>query len=68
MKARIDLKAEREAGILAVRGAHVEKGVDRDGLAPDLAAELRRMAAWLGLNDVRVEERGDLSADLRSLF
>jgi uncharacterized protein YcaQ len=64
LKGRIDLKAEREAGVLAVRGAHAEKGVDGDGLAPDLAAELRRMAKWLGLADIRVSPNGDLAGAL----
>ncbi|HVY20515.1 MAG TPA: crosslink repair DNA glycosylase YcaQ family protein [Bauldia sp.] len=61
LKARIDLKAEREASTLAVRGAHAEQGADRDGLAPDLAAELRRMAGWLGLRNMRVDRNGDLA-------
>jgi uncharacterized protein YcaQ len=64
LKARIDLKAEREAGVLAVRGAHAEKGADREGLAPDLAAELRRMAKWLGLGEIRVSPSGDLAGPL----
>jgi uncharacterized protein YcaQ len=66
LKARIDLKADREAGVLAVRGSHGEDGVDHDGLAPDLAGELRRMANWLGLEDVRVHQSGDLAGALAS--
>jgi uncharacterized protein YcaQ len=64
LKARIDLKAEREAGVLAVRGAHAEEGADRGAIAPDLAVELRRMASWLGLGEVRVSPGGDLAAML----
>jgi uncharacterized protein YcaQ len=64
LKARIDLKADREAGVLAARGVHAEKGVDRDNLAPDLAAELRRMARWLGVADIRVSPSGDLAEAL----
>jgi uncharacterized protein YcaQ len=61
LKARIDLKAERETGTLAIRGAHAEKGADREGLAPDLAAELRRMAGWLGLANISLTRNGDLA-------
>ncbi len=32
--------------------------------AERLAAELRRMAGWLGLDEVRVEPKGDLSERL----
>jgi uncharacterized protein len=68
LKARVDLKAEREAGVLAVRGAHVERGADRDGLAPALAAELGRMAKWLGLGSVRIDRNGDLAESLAKHF
>ncbi|MEJ0012380.1 MAG: crosslink repair DNA glycosylase YcaQ family protein [Bauldia sp.] len=64
LRARVDLKAERDSGTLAVRGAHAEAGADRDAIAPDLAAELRRMAAWLGLAEIRVSPNGDLAAAL----
>jgi uncharacterized protein YcaQ len=33
-------------------------------VAAELAAELRLMADWLGLDDVRLGERGDLIAPL----
>ena len=61
--ARVDLKADRSAGVLRVQAAHREPDAP-DGVAQALAAELRRMAAWLGLDDVRVEPRGDLAAGL----
>lgn len=62
---RVDLKADREAGVLRVRGAHAEEGADRAAIAPPLAAELQEMAAWLGMADVAVERRGDLAQALR---
>ena len=57
--ATVDLKSDRAAGVLVAKAAHAEK---RGGPAavPALAAELRRMAAWLELGDVRAENRGDL--------
>jgi uncharacterized protein YcaQ len=62
--ARVDLKADRQAGVLRVRSAFVEPGVDRHFVAGELGAELAVMARWLGLSDVSVEQRGDLAAEL----
>jgi uncharacterized protein YcaQ len=61
--ARVDLKAERKAGVLVVQSAHEEPGCD-DATPVALAAELRLMAGWLGLNEVRVEPKGDLAGRL----
>jgi uncharacterized protein YcaQ len=62
--ARVDLKADRAAGVLRVPGAFAEPGVERGRVAAELAAELGVMADWLGLDGVAVGERGDLAADL----
>ena len=61
--ARVDLKADRKAGVLVVQSAHAEPGVTPETPAR-LAAELRLMAGWLGLSDVRVEKRGGLAEAL----
>jgi hypothetical protein len=62
--ARVDLKADRAAGVLRVPGAFAEPGADVVRVAAELAAALREMAAWQGLDDVVVGERGDLAAPL----
>jgi uncharacterized protein len=59
--ARVDLKADRAAGALLMRGAYSEDGVDPDHVAAELADELVLMAGWLGLDDVVVTDRGDLA-------
>lgn len=61
---RVDLKADRQAGALRARAAHAEAGVDPGPTAAALAAELARMAAWLGLERVAVEPGGDLAPHL----
>ena len=62
--ARVDLKADRAAGVLRVPGAFAEPGADVLPVAAELAAALREMAAWQGLDDVVVGERGDLAGPL----
>ena len=52
--ARIDLRAERAAGRLAVHAVHEEEaGLDDEGMLA-LAVNLRRMADWLGLERVQL--------------
>ncbi|WP_222195496.1 winged helix-turn-helix domain-containing protein [Modestobacter italicus] len=63
--ARVDLKADRKAGVLQVQAAHAEAGVGAAEVASELAAELRSMADWMALEDVGVADRGDLAPDLR---
>jgi len=63
--ARVDVKADRAAGVLRVPGAFSEEGADIPRVAAELAAELQLMAGWLGLDGVEVGERGDLAAPLR---
>jgi uncharacterized protein YcaQ len=62
--ARVDLKADRQAGVLRVQSAYAEPGVDVAEVSVHLAAELRLMADWSELDDVAVVERGDLAGCL----
>lgn len=61
---RVDLKADRSAGVLHVVGAFAEPGQDLARVAPALAAELQTMAGWLGLSAVTVGNRGELAPQL----
>jgi uncharacterized protein YcaQ len=61
--ARVDLKSDRKTGALLVQSAHAEADAPPD-TAEALAAELRLMAQWLGLREVRVSRRGALASAL----
>ena len=63
--ARVDLKADRRAGRLLVHAAYAEPSAPAH-TAEALAHELRRLAGWLGLQDVAVAPRGDLARPLAS--
>ena len=65
--ARVDLKADRKAGVLRVLSAHREPAANAD-TAPALATELRLMAGWLGLAGVAVASSGDLAPSLAAEF
>lgn len=62
--ARVDLKSDRAHGALLVQGAFLEAGVDPGHVAAELAIELRLAATWLGLPEVSVARRGDLSNEV----
>jgi hypothetical protein len=65
--ARVDLKADRKAGVLRVVAAHGEPDAP-EATAADLAAELALMGEWLGLTKVQVAKRGDLASKLAAAF
>ncbi len=61
---RFDLKADRAESRLLVQASWHEPGEDPARVARDAAPELRRMADWLGLDDVVVRPRGDAHREL----
>jgi uncharacterized protein len=61
--ARVDLKGDRQAGVLRVLAAHREPGAPKH-VAEALADELRLMATWLGLESIEVSKSGDLEKEL----
>ncbi|WEX07563.1 winged helix-turn-helix domain-containing protein [Chelativorans sp. AA-79] len=61
--ARVDLKADRQKGILRVQAAHAEPGAPPE-TALELWRALNSMAAWLGLERVEVARSGDFAPAL----
>jgi uncharacterized protein len=61
--ARVDLKADRKTGVLLVQSAHAEPSAPGH-TASALAAELQRLAGWLGLGAVAAPAAGDLAPAL----
>ncbi|RWM73464.1 MULTISPECIES: winged helix-turn-helix domain-containing protein [Mesorhizobium] len=64
--ARIDLKADRPAGVLRVHAAYAEPGAPPK-TAAELFEELKVMQGWLGLERIDVTPAGDLGPALASL-
>lgn len=59
---RVDLKSDRQAGVLRVQSAWREEGAQVD--LERVTTLLREAAAWQGLERIEFAGRGDLSAEL----
>ncbi|RWM80258.1 MAG: winged helix-turn-helix domain-containing protein [Mesorhizobium sp.] len=64
--ARIDLKADRPAGVLRVHAAYAEPGAPPQ-TAAELLEELKLMQGWLGLERIEVTPAGDLGSALANI-
>lgn len=56
--ARVDLKADRKQSCLLVPATHKEENIDEQDVAAKLAIELKSLAGWLGLENIKVSRRG----------
>jgi uncharacterized protein YcaQ len=66
--ARVDLKADRKAGVLEIPAAWLEPAADQAETAAALAVELRRLAGWLGLERVAAPIKGDFAGPLGAVL
>ncbi|OBQ81506.1 winged helix-turn-helix domain-containing protein [Mesorhizobium sp. WSM3873] len=64
--ARVDLRADRPAGVLRVHAAFAEAGAPAE-TAAQLFDELKQMQAWLGLETIEVTPAGDLGPALADI-
>ncbi|MCT2577324.1 MAG: winged helix-turn-helix domain-containing protein [Mesorhizobium sp.] len=64
--ARVDLRADRPAGVLRVHAAFAEAGAPAE-TAAQLFDELKQMQAWLGLETIEVMPGGDLGPALADI-
>lgn len=62
--ARVDVKADRAAGVLRVAAAYVEDGQPPGRVVAPLLGELHQLAEWLGLTSVEIAPRGTLGGAL----
>ena len=64
---RVDLKADRQRGLLVVKGAFAEPSAPIE-VADELHQELKQLATWLGLGGIEADTetgRGELLSQLR---
>ena len=62
--ARVDLKADRQSGVLLVLATHKEQDTDPSMCVDHLGRELRALANWLELDDICVTRMNDFSCSL----
>jgi len=58
---RVDVKTDRQEGVLRVKGAFAEPTVDRTAVGRALRLELEQVATWLSMSSIDVAANGDLS-------
>ncbi|MER9893589.1 winged helix-turn-helix domain-containing protein [Mesorhizobium sp. M0119] len=63
---RVDLRADRPAGVLRVHAAYAEPGAPPQ-TAAELFEELKLMQGWLGLERIEVTAAGDLGQPLADI-
>ncbi len=61
---RVDLKADRQAGVLRAKAAYLEDGENADTVATALAETLVEVSKWLALDAVTVGRKGNLARAL----
>jgi hypothetical protein len=65
---RVDLRAERAMGQLAVHAVHAESAGMSDGALAELAGQLRALVNWLGLQQVQLNCRRPEALRLQALM
>ncbi|MDW3175938.1 MAG: crosslink repair DNA glycosylase YcaQ family protein [Acidimicrobiia bacterium] len=66
--ARIDVKNDREAGIMRLKASHAEVGYCTAESAERVADAMRDLAQFVGAESIDVEQRGDLAKHLAQVI
>lgn len=61
---RVDIKTDRQEGVLRVKGAFAEPGVDNIAVGRALRGELEQVATWLSMSKIDVAPNGNLASYL----
>ena len=61
---RVDIKTDRQEGVLRVKGAFAEPDVDKIAVGKTLRRELEQVATWLSMSKIEVAANGNLASYL----
>jgi uncharacterized protein YcaQ len=61
--ARLDLKANRQAGCLEIKASHLEPKASPDKVLASLIPELQKMAQWQGLQGITIAGPGFITQE-----
>ena len=65
--ARLDVKTDRDAGVLRIQSAHAEVGAANTQTAARVAEAIEDLATLVGVDQVEIVDRGDLAPHLRKV-
>ncbi len=64
---RFDIKNIREQKTLHVKASYLEKGADKEKIAPKALQELTNLALFLGAEKIRIDRKGNFAMQLRKI-
>lgn len=64
--ARLDVKTDREAGVLRIKASHVEAGYHNGDTAESVLSAIEDLRQLVGSSEVDIEDRGDFASALRA--
>lgn len=64
--ARLDVKTDREAGILRIKSSHAETGCNTAPIAASVLRAIEDLRLLVGSNSLEISDRGDLAQLLRA--
>ena len=65
---RLDGKTDRQDGVLRIKAAHVEDGLDKAEVAAATALAVENLRQLVGVDSIHIGRKGNLAAALRSVL